>query len=31
MDNKEIIPCRTEGELLGKFLERFREIDPDII
>ena len=29
--NKEIIPCRTEGELLGKFLERFREIDPDII
>tara|TARA_R110000822_G_scaffold39233_2_gene107930 strand:+ start:2745 stop:4430 length:1686 start_codon:yes stop_codon:yes gene_type:complete len=30
-DNREIIPCRTEGELLGKFLERFREIDPDII
>jgi DNA polymerase elongation subunit (family B) len=29
--NKEIIPCRTEEELLGKFLERFREIDPDII
>ena len=30
-DNKEIIPCRTEVELLGKFLEKFREIDPDII
>ena len=29
--NKEIIPCRTEEELLAKFLERFREIDPDII
>ena len=29
--NKEIIPCKTEAELLGKFLERFREIDPDII
>tara|TARA_R110001606_G_scaffold32924_3_gene99042 strand:+ start:14683 stop:16368 length:1686 start_codon:yes stop_codon:yes gene_type:complete len=29
--NREIIPCRTEGELLGKFLEKFREIDPDII
>ena len=29
--NKEIIPCRTEEELLLKFLERFREIDPDII
>jgi DNA polymerase elongation subunit (family B) len=30
-DNKEIIPCRTEVELLGKFIEKFREIDPDII
>ena len=30
-DNKEIIPCRTEEELLLKFLEKFREIDPDII
>jgi DNA polymerase elongation subunit (family B) len=30
-DNKEIIPCRTEIELLGKFIEKFREIDPDII
>ena len=29
--NKEIIPCRTEDELLLKFLERFREIDPDIL
>ena len=29
--NKEIIPCRTEEELLAKFLEIFREIDPDII
>ena len=29
--NKEIIPCKTEEELLLKFLERFREIDPDII
>jgi DNA polymerase elongation subunit (family B) len=29
--NKEIIPCRTEEELLAKFLERFRDIDPDII
>ena len=29
--NKEIVPCRTEQELLAKFLERFREIDPDIL
>ena len=29
--NKEIIPCKTEQELLAKFLERFREIDPDIL
>jgi DNA polymerase elongation subunit (family B) len=29
--NKEIIPCKTEKELLAKFLERFREIDPDIL
>lgn len=28
---KEIIPCATEEELLLKFLERFREIDPDIV
>ena len=29
--NREVIPCATESELLLKFLERFREIDPDII
>ena len=29
--NKEIIPCRTEDELLMKFIEKFREMDPDII
>tara|TARA_A100001035_G_scaffold97616_1_gene76543 strand:+ start:350 stop:2059 length:1710 start_codon:yes stop_codon:yes gene_type:complete len=29
--NKEIIPCKTEQELLAKFLENFREIDPDIL
>ena len=29
--NKEIIPVATEEELLMKFIERFREIDPDII
>ena len=29
--NKEIIPCKTETDLLAKFLEKFREIDPDII
>jgi len=29
--NREIIPCRTENELLMKFIEKFREIDPDII
>ena len=29
--NKEIIPCKTEAELLAKFLERFKEIDPDIL
>ena len=28
---KEIIPCATEEELLLKFLEKFREIDPDIV
>ena len=30
-ENKEILPCNTEQELLAKFLEKFREIDPDII
>ena len=29
--NKEIIPCKTEAELLALFLERFRDIDPDIL
>jgi len=29
--NREIIPCRTEDELLMKFIEKFREMDPDII
>ena len=29
--NKEIIPVKTEMELLAKFLEKFREMDPDII
>ena len=29
--NKEIVPCKTEKELLAKFLERFKEIDPDIL
>ena len=29
--NKEIVPCQTEKELLAKFLEHFREIDPDIL
>ena len=29
--NKEIIPVHTEEELLLKFIEKFREIDPDIL
>ena len=29
--NKEIIPCKTESELLAKFLEIIRDIDPDIL
>ena len=29
--HKEIIPCATEEELLGKFVEKFREINPDIL
>ena len=29
--NKEIIPVETEQDLLAKFLERFREMDPDIL
>tara|TARA_R110001606_G_scaffold372901_1_gene530135 strand:- start:6392 stop:8098 length:1707 start_codon:yes stop_codon:yes gene_type:complete len=30
-ENKKIIPVRTEQGLLAKFLEIFREMDPDII
>jgi DNA polymerase elongation subunit (family B) len=29
--NKEIISCKAEDELLLKFLEKFREIDPDMV
>ena len=29
--NKEITPVKTESDLLAKFLEKLREIDPDII
>ena len=29
--NKEIIPCATENELLAKFVEVVRDIDPDIL
>ena len=29
--NKQIIPCKTENELLGKFIEAMRDIDPDIL
>ena len=29
--NKEIIPCQTENELLAKFIEKIRDIDPDIL
>ena len=29
--NKEIIPVKTEQELLMKFIEAFREINPDIL
>ena len=29
--NREIIPCITEEELLMLFLEKIREIDPDIL
>ena len=28
---KEIIPCETETKLLDLFLEKFRDIDPDIL
>jgi len=29
--HKEIVPCRTEEELLATFLERYKEINPDIL
>ncbi len=29
--HKEIVPVRTEEELLAKFLERYRETNPDIL
>tara|TARA_R100001244_G_scaffold57341_1_gene48610 strand:- start:488 stop:2200 length:1713 start_codon:yes stop_codon:yes gene_type:complete len=29
--NKEIFPCKTEQELLARFLENIRDIDPDIL
>ncbi len=29
--NKEIIPCSTESQLLAKFIEIIRDIDPDIL
>ena len=29
--HKEIIPCATEEELLATFIEKFREINPDIL
>jgi len=29
--NKEIIPCSTERELLSKFVEHIREMNPDIL
>ena len=29
--NKEIIPCKTEKELLKTFLDRFEELSPDIL
>ena len=29
--NKEIIPCSTESQLLAKFVETIRDIDPDIL
>ena len=31
LKNKEIIPCRTENELLAKFIEKIRDMDPDIL
>ena len=31
INNQEIIPCRNERELLLKFVDKMREIDPDIL
>ena len=31
IDGKEVIPVRTERDLLLKFIEQFREINPDIL
>ena len=30
-DSKHIIPCKTEKELIGKFLSKFEELDPTIL
>jgi len=30
-DNKHIIPCRNERELIDKFLSKFEELDPTIL
>ena len=29
--NRKVIPCKTENELLAKFIEAIRDIDPDIL
>ena len=29
--NRKVIPCKTENELLAKFIEVIRDIDPDIL
>ena len=29
--NRKVIPCKTENELLSKFVEAIRDIDPDIL
>ena len=30
-DSKHIIPCKSERELIGKFLSKFEELDPTIL
>jgi DNA polymerase elongation subunit (family B) len=30
-DSKHIIPCKSEKELIGKFLSKFEELDPTIL